>query len=199
VLGCFSFLSGNSFALYFGVEDGLDAPRPLRLCELAAAAQQTGREHEFSNQPVNRHLASELIGPMEMAINRLQPRTVLPPIPSYDQDQRAVHDAGITATRPHDVSWLVPDVLPFEQPDSVVWPRGAMEAPTHFAPIDIEENVATDRIHAPQVRGHRSPDTVPALARPRAAQVCRPFAQAFVVRRMIGAADSYPHTGEQRP
>jgi LmbE family N-acetylglucosaminyl deacetylase len=199
VLGCFAHLGSNCFVLYFGVEDRRDASRQLRLRELSTSAELHGFDYEVLDHTVNRYFGPELIAPMERALNDLRPRTVLLPIPSYNQDHRAVYDAGIAATRPHDVNWLAPNVLLFEQPDSVLWPHGPMDHPTYFVPIDVEAKISAYRVYASQVRGHRSPETVRALACLRGAQIGQPAAEAFVVRRMVAPPASNLITSDLRP
>lgn len=189
ILGCFSFLGPESHVLYFGVEDRPEASRSQRILELQSSASLLGFSWDILSNTVNRYVASDLILAIEQTINRLQPSVVLLPEPSYNQDHRAVYDAGIVATRPHDQNWRVPTVLLFEQPDSVLWPHSSATSPTFFHEIDIKGKLAAYAMYASQVRGHRSPSTIEALARLRGAQISRPFAEAFHVRRLVMTTD----------
>ncbi len=183
VLGCFAFLSADAHVLFAGVED-----RPsteVRKAEVAASASQLGFAYSMLDNPVNNFAAAELIGSFEEAINRLKPHTVLIPDSSYNQDHRAVFDAGIVATRPHDQNWFVPEVLVYEQPHSVVWPSHRAETPNVFHEIDIEAKLHAYSLYGSQVRGHRSPETVRALAALRGSHIGVAHAEAFHARRIV--------------
>ncbi|AKJ31878.1 PIG-L deacetylase family protein [Caldimonas brevitalea] len=185
VLGCFAFLSPRAHVVYFGVEDRPEVSRAQRLEEVSRSAAKSGFQWEALNHTVNAYRAHELITPMERLIERHRPHTVLLPQPSYNQDHRAVHDAAITALRPHDKNWFVRQVLVFEQPDSTLWPHGGEREPNYFRPISIEDKLHSYSLYASQVRGHRSPDLVAALARWRGAQSGQAHAEGYTVKRMV--------------
>jgi LmbE family N-acetylglucosaminyl deacetylase len=185
ILGCFSFLGPAAHVLFFGVEERAEASRGQRIAELEASAGLLNFQWSLLDHSVNRYAAADLIGPMEEAINARRPDVVLMPVPSYNQDHRAVFDAGMVATRPHDRNWRVGAVLLFEQPDSILWPHSPIPEPALFREIDVERKLAAYALYASQVRGHRSPATVKALARLRGAQISRPFAEAFHVKRLV--------------
>lgn len=185
VLGCFSFLGPDCFVLHFGAEDRPNVSRIERIQELERAASMLGFQWEVLENQVNNYRMQDLISTIEQNINRLKPLTVLMPEPSYNQDHRAVYDAGLVATRPHDSNWFVPEVLIFEQPDSVLWPHSTPSKPTYFREIQIERKLAAYALYASQVRGHRSPETLRAQACLRGAQICKPYAEAFRVKRIV--------------
>ena len=185
MLGCFSFLRPGSFVLHFGAEDRPNVSRAERIQELAAAAGILGFQWEVLENPVNNYKMQDLIATMEQTINRLRPLTVLMPEPSYNQDHRAVYDAALVATRPHDTNWFVPKVLIFEQPDSVTWFHSGPGEPTYFREIQIERKLGVYALYASQVRGHRSPEMVRALACLRGSQICKPYAEAFRAKRLV--------------
>jgi LmbE family N-acetylglucosaminyl deacetylase len=106
------------------------------------------------------------------------------PEPSYNQDHRAVYEAGLVATRPHDSNGFVPNVLIFEQPHSVTWRHADQGEPTYFREIAIEQKLDAYGLYASQVRGHRSPELVRTLANLRGAQICKAYAEAFRVKRL---------------
>lgn len=164
VLGCFSFLGENTYVLYFGVEDRPTIPKQTRLQELGNVSFDLGFQWKILENTVNHYHPSELITPVEAAINQLRPNTVLLPEPSYNQDHRAVYEAGLIATRPHDTNWFVKNVLVFEQPHSVMWPYAESQLPTYFKEINVEKKLQIYRLYESQVRGHRSPETVKSLA-----------------------------------
>ena len=183
ILGCYAFLNENTFVLHFGAEDRPSVSRIERIQELQQAANLLGFAWEVLDNTVNHYSMQNLIAPMEQTINRLKPQTVLLPEPSYNQDHRAVYDAGIVATRPHDCNWFVPIVLLYEQAHSVTWTHTAATEPNYFLEIDIERKLAAYALYASQVRGHRSPEILRTLASLRGAQICKPYAEAYRVKR----------------
>jgi len=185
VLGCFAFLNGQTHVLYGGVEERPAIPRTTRLEELNNSSRQLGFSWTMLKNTVNDYVASALITPMERVINLYQPQTVLIPEPSYNQDHRAFFDAGLVATRPHDTLWMVPEVLIYEQPHSVMWPHSQQPLHNFFIPIDIKSKLSAYALYASQVRMHRSPETVSALAALRGAQAGVSHAEAFQARRII--------------
>ncbi len=187
VLGCFSYLDQRAHVLHLGVENRPDIPRARRLEEVAAAASVAGFSWKALEFEVNRYRCAELIAVIEEAVGRLRPSTILIPEPSYNQDHRATYDAAIVATRPHDRDWLVDNVLLYEQPHSVLWRHGGEHEPNRFNEIDISKKLALYELYESQVRGHRSPQIVTALALLRGAQIRVPYAEGFYVKRQIGA------------
>lgn len=184
VLGCFSFLSSHCHVVYGGIED-----RPsiaVRTAELLESSEALGFSHEELSQPVNEFSPTALLPQFEAIINERRPTTVLIPAPSYNQDHRAFHEAGLIAVRPHDQNHRVDRVLLYEQPHSMIWPlQHDTFQPSVFAPIDVEAKIVAYQRYASQVRGHRSPDTVRALAELRGAHIGEPAAEAFELRRQV--------------
>ncbi|QSB01846.1 PIG-L family deacetylase [Methylomonas sp. EFPC1] len=185
VLGCFSFLGPDCFVLHFGAEDRPYVSRIERIQELERAATMLNFQWNVLDNPVNHYRMQDLIPAMELAINQIKPNRVLIPEPSYNQDHRAVYDAGIVATRPHDTNWFVQNVLIFEQPDSLVWLHSKSNEPSYFREIQIEQKLTAYALYSSQVRGHRSPETLQAIASLRGAQICKPYAEAFRVKRLV--------------
>lgn len=185
VLGCFSFLSPTCHVVYLGVEDRTEVSRAGRLQEVALSASKSGFRWRALEFRVNHYDVRDLIAPMEEIVRLERPDTVLLPQPSYNQDHRAVHDAAVTALRPHDRNRFVRNVLVFEQPDSVLWTHGGETAPNFFRQISIDDKLHSYSLYASQVRSHRSPELVAALARLRGAQAGCAFAEGFAVKRMV--------------
>ena len=183
VLGCFAFLKPGTEVVYGGIEDRPSAA--IRKAELDASASALGFSHRNLGQPVNHFQAVELIHRFEDVINELRPRTVLIPEPSYNQDHRAFYDAAVVATRPHDSNWRVDQVMVFEQPDSILWRHGNVELPNVFVPIDADAKVRAYQRYESQVRGHRSPEHVRALAVVRGGHIGVAAAEAFHLRRFV--------------
>ena len=185
VLGCFAFLRPGTHVVFGGVESREGMPASLRVDELEASAGALGFAWELLDNAVNAYDSNELIAPFERAIARRRPATVLLPEPSYNRDHRAVFDAGLIATRPHDVLPRVDEVLAFEQPHAVLWPHSAAPAPNVFVEIDAEAKLAAYARYASQVRGHRSPECVRALAALRGAAIGRPAAEGYRALRIV--------------
>ncbi len=150
------------------------------------ASDELGFGWDVLDNKVNRYRMADLIEPIERWLNDCRPETVLIPQPaSYNQDHRAVFDAAMVATRPHDENWLTPRVLVYEQPHTLMWPVAPAIEPTLFREIDIAAKLATYRLYDSQVRAHRSAEIIEALARLRGAQMGRPYAEGFGVKRLI--------------
>ncbi len=195
VLGCFAFLNEHCHVLYGGVEERLNISRAQRLEELADSTQHLGFSWTLLENSVNQFNAASLIGPMEALITQYKPRTVLLPEPSYNQDHRAFYDAAMVACRPHDTLPLIPEVLIYEQPHSVIWPHTQQPEPTLFIAIDIDAKLAAYARYSSQIRGHRSPATVAALAALRGAQIMTPHAEAYQTRRLVRYTGRTAKTG----
>lgn len=183
VLGCFSFLKKGTTVVYGGIEDR--PSRAQRVAERALSVDALGFDTEDLDQPVNGYDVNALIPLFEEAVDRLRPSVVLLPCPSYNQDHRAFYDAALVATRPHDARWNPPTVLVYEQPHSITWPYGDNGVPNVFIPIDIEAKLEAYARYASQVRGHRSPETVRAIAAVRGAHASVPNAEAFHALRIV--------------
>ena len=186
VLGCFAFLGPETKVLYCGVESRTYVSADERMGELEKASDSLGFTWELLDNTVNRYQVADLIEPIERLQNEHQPHTVLIPQPSsYNQDHRAVFEAAMVATRPHDQNHLAARVLVYEQPHTVLWPAAPGTEVTVFREIDIEAKVAAYRLYESQVREHRSPQLVEALARLRGAQAGYPFAEGFGLKRLV--------------
>jgi LmbE family N-acetylglucosaminyl deacetylase len=188
VLGCFSYLKKGAFVHCFGVEDRSYVSRHERIQELRRASAIAGFQWHVSDHLVNGYQCSSMISEIEARINELKPETVLIPQSCYNQDHRAVHDAALVATRPHDKNWLVPTVLLYEEPHVITWPYATLaREPNYFRPIDITAKIELYRVYASQVRRHRSPAMVRVLAQLRGAAINVPYAEAFFCKRMVVA------------
>jgi len=145
-------------------------------------------EVSYSDYRNVNHLAEfplpAFIAEIEDLINDIEPDTIFIPNPSYNQDHRTVYDAAITAVRIHDINYVVPNVLLYEQPETHT-PAYKEFTPHMFVPIDIEEKLTLYGLYESQVRGHRSFEHVRALARVRGMQCGEDFAEAFQVIRMM--------------
>jgi len=190
VLGCGGILDRRFHVHYCGVEEFRIVDRETRLREASSCAELLGFSFTVGENTVNEYRVSDLISPFEDLINLHRPAAVFLPYPSYNQDHRAVLDAALTALRPHDRNYFVPDVLLYEEIQVTGWPvrddllRNSTFQPNFFVPIDIARKIAAYRLHASQVRAMRSPELLTALARWRGFQSAQDCAEGFQIVRM---------------
>jgi N-acetylglucosamine malate deacetylase 1 len=137
----------------------------------------------------------DLVDRFEAALNEREPELLLlPAVPDYDQDHRAVFDAGFAAARPiarRFGKWLVPHVWTYEM-GKLQW--AASPLPRFGAFVDIGEVLETKlesiRRYATMLRPSphiRSLEAVRALATLRGAEIGVEYAEAFgVLRTVVG-------------
>jgi len=191
VLGCFAFLVPGTHVVFAGVESRPGMPASLRIQELESSAAALGFTWTLLDNPVNAYDSAGLVTPFEQAIVAHRPTTLLLPEPSYNRDHRQVHDAALIAARPHDTLPRVDEVLVYEQPHAVLWPHGATPEPCVFVSIDVQAKLQAYARYASQVRGHRSPECVRALAVLRGAAIGCPAAEGYRALRIVRSAP--PH------
>lgn len=185
VLGCFSFLTRAAHVLWFGVEPFHGVNREERISEGHAVSQATGFTYSLCEERVNHYREADLLGHIEERLLVMKAGTVLLPRPSYNQDHRAVFEAGFTACRPHDRLPFVKRVMVYDQLHASLWPREPFRA-NYFQPIDMEAKLKVWHLHASQNRGHRSDDLLRSHARFRGQQAGLEDAEAFEVLRWVG-------------
>lgn len=190
-LGCGGIIDERFHVHYCGVELHHEVDRDERLREADACADLLGFSYTVDlDTTVNAYEIPPLVARIETVVSELRPHTVLLPYPSYNQDHRAVLDAGLTALRPHDRNPFVPNVLLYEQVHVGLWPyredllAGRAFHPQLYAPIDVERKVTAYRCHGSQVREMRSVAAVVALAEQRGRECGHDHAEAFQVARM---------------
>lgn len=157
--------------------------------EAAAVANALGCTVTYSQHMQVNHLEDYsttcFITEIEDLINQHKPDTLFIPASSYNQDHRTVFDAAITAIRVHDTNWYVPNVLLYEQPETLTPYRVEPHFVPHlFVPIDIEKKLALWEIYQSQHRGHRSADHLRFLAGVRGMQCHTEYAESFMSIRM---------------
>ncbi len=184
VLGCYSFLNEKSFICYLGAEDRPEIPREQRLDELKKCSEIKKFKWHIYDNTVNNYQVNVLISQLEEQINTIKPVNVFIPHYSYNQDHQAVYKASIIALRPHDKNWFVNRVFVYEECHVFLWPVKNFN-PNFFKRIDIEDKIKTYKIYDSQVRGHRSPETLKAMAVLRGKQANLDFAEAFYCKRFI--------------
>lgn len=133
-----------------------------------------------------------LIDLFEDIISEQKPDIVcLPCHYSFDQDHRAVFNAGMTAVRPipQKVRHLVPIVLEYEEPYS--WTVEAVFKPNFFIPLnqkELDKKIELLKLHATQLRDSphsRSVDNIKRLAGIRGADIGVEAAEAYSVHRLV--------------
>lgn len=192
VLGCGGTMGPGDLVYYVGVDDFHVVSAEERGKEADAVAKAARSWYDWPREgrglKVNRYslYPMPLISDLESVINAEKPQEVTLPWPSYNQDHRAVYDAAMVALRPHDNNWFVPRVTLYEEPEDF-WPHaGAGQfVPTLYREIDIEWKLQLYNLMPSQVRGHRSPEMVRALAAVRGAAIMKPFAEAYHIVRWV--------------
>jgi LmbE family N-acetylglucosaminyl deacetylase len=193
VLGCFSSINKESFIVYCGCDEShinFDwvKQRP-KLKERLEELELVQKKHEFKyvilDNKVNEYQVQQLIPKFEKCINEIEPDEIYIPVPSYNQDHRAVYEAALTALRPHDINFFVKKVFVYEQLQDL-WNHNYHKFdPTYFKSVDIEDKIATYQLYNSQVRNFRSPEMLKSLANIRGAQSNLPYAEVFEIIRYI--------------
>jgi LmbE family N-acetylglucosaminyl deacetylase len=133
----------------------------------------------------------ELVDRFEAALNEHEPELLLlPALPDYDQDHRAVFDAGLAAARPiakQFGKWLTPHVMTYEM-TKIQWAASPLPRAPAFCDITdvIETKLESIRRYATMLRPSphiRSLESVKALATIRGAEIGVQYAEAFGVLR----------------
>ena len=137
----------------------------------------------------------ELVDRFEAALNEHEPELLLlPAVPDYDQDHRAVFDAGFAAARPiapRFGKWLVPNVWTYEM-GKLQWAASPLPRFAAFCDITdvIETKLEAIRRYETMLRPSphiRSLEAVRALATVRGAEIGVRYAEAFgVLRTTLG-------------
>ncbi len=185
VIGCGGILD-ESFHVYFcGIDDFHVVSKDDRLKEIenvSAFFKYSWSVNESST--VNDYQEKPFIKIFEDLINDKQPDRVFIPYPSYNQDHRTIFNTVLVALRPHDKNHLVKKVLIYEEMDMFQWNMQPYTV-NYFVPIDIERKLKAYSLHSSQVRGHRSPDVLRALAVVRGSQIGVDYAEGYIVLRWI--------------
>jgi LmbE family N-acetylglucosaminyl deacetylase len=135
----------------------------------------------------------ELVDRFEAALNEHEPELLLlPALPDYDQDHRAVFDAGLAAARPIAKQFgkrLVPHVLTYEMA-KIEWAAEPLPRAAAFCDVTevMETKLESIRRYATMLRPSphiRSLVSVKALATIRGAEIGVEYAEAFGVLRTI--------------
>jgi LmbE family N-acetylglucosaminyl deacetylase len=186
VLGCSGVLDENTYVFYCGVSPFHIVSSSERLAEANDVKEYFGHKFELyvhANQSVNAYDGKHFINVFQDLINKVKPERVYIPYPSYNQDHQQVYHAAMVALRPHDTNHFAKKVLVYEMPDCL-WYNPEYEV-SYFIPIDIKTKIEGYKLHASQVRGHRSFEHLKALATLRGSMIGEAYAEAFIVRRWV--------------
>ncbi|MFI7121897.1 PIG-L deacetylase family protein [Amycolatopsis sp. NPDC049868] len=186
VLGCASVLGEDTHVLYIGVDDFHVVSAEERTKEIAAVAEAQGFSWDVGEFQVNSYHRdlSGIIGFIESAVLSIRPQRLFSPIPSYNQDHRTVWRAVQAATRRHDTIFFVPEIYLYEEPDNFLDSTYPFK-PQMYLDLDLDRKLVLNSLHASQVRGHRSPDVLRAMASTRGLQSKLASAEAFEVVRQV--------------
>lgn len=127
---------------------------------------------------------NELIAGFETLFEAEEPNEVLLPWPSYNQDHQTVYHTALVALRPHDQNYFVKRVLLYEEPDCW-WPNNSLEQfkPQLYRELNLDQKLKMYNAMPSQIRGHRSPEHLVALAKVRGAVCGYEFAEAYQIIR----------------
>lgn len=193
ILGCYSAIDKNTHVIYCGVnEENITnawvKQRPIqqhRIDELNKVQEKLNFTYNILENKVNEYKVNDLIKHFEKSINELEPEEIYIPLPSYNQDHRAVYEAALVALRPHDLNFFVKKVFIYEQIQDL-WNHNYHNFnANYFKPLDINKKIEAYNLYASQVRSFRSPEMLTALAKIRGAQSNMNFAEAFEIIRYI--------------
>lgn len=204
VIGCGGILDEDTVVFYCGVDDYHRVDKAQRNLEAMAVQKSTGhlffwpngfskewrkvidieeREVQYPcERNVNEYDFESLKDDFECLISIIQPEEILFPWPSYNQDHQTVYAAAMVATRPHDENHFIKRVLLYEEPDCL-W--GEQFRPNLYRQIDIIRKLELYNLMPSQIRGHRHPEHIKALATIRGAASGYAAAEAYHILRWI--------------
>jgi len=184
VIGCGGTLDNSCQVIYCGVEENHIIPANERIKEAENVSKHFGFKWELFGGVPNKYDEHDFIDVIQDLINIYTPNSIYIPYPSFNQDHRAIYNASMIALRPSDKNWLVKRVFVYEGLGAIQWYASDYEV-NHFVPIDIDKKIEGYKLHASQVRGHRSVDHVRALSRLRGSQCGFDFAEAYIIKRWV--------------
>ena len=186
VLGCFSFLSKGTHVLWFGLSGRDKAARKRRQAEARTVAAATEIAYSL---PANgqKYKHEDMLSDIEARIIALEPHTLLLPRPSFDEDHRAVFEAGFKACRQGTPLPFVRRVLVYDQVAASLWPRDSFQ-PTYFRPVDMEAKLGVWRLFDPDERDRPGEDALETLARMHGQRAGVPFAEGFELLRWVAGS-----------
>lgn len=188
VYGAFSFIGKDTTIHYIALDESeVRGPRPTfaeRTDEIIDLAEHFPFDLQFSLLPANElHLhMNELIEIISNMIKKVNPDTMLIPMPDTNQDHRAVYEACMVALRPHDKIPFVPNVLMYETPGSYLW--GPKLDVNYFKKVSTIKKQDAYDCYKSQGRPYRSKRLLIDMAIHRGKQSNMGSAEGFKVVRM---------------
>lgn len=184
-VGCGGILDSDTYVYFCGVDWFHEITQAERLAEAKNVSQHFGYEYEVNTMPVvNEYDQRSFINIFQKLINETAPEKIYIPYPSYNQDHREIYDAAMIALRPHDRNFFVKKVLVYEGMGAFQWYKPDYEV-NHFVEIDIGRKLQGYLLHDSQVRGHRDPAHIRALAMLRGSQIGVDYAEGYIVKRWV--------------
>jgi len=185
VIGCGGMLDDSCYVYFCGVDRFHEVSQGVRLDEAENVSKFFGYKYGIdTDTTVNKYDGREFINRFQNVINAQKPEKIYIPYASYNQDHREIYDASMIALRPHDRNFFVKKVLVYEGMGSFQWYKEEYVV-NHFVEIDIKRKIEGYMLHASQVRMHRSPKHIKALATLRGSQIGVPFAEAYIIKRWV--------------
>jgi LmbE family N-acetylglucosaminyl deacetylase len=185
-VGCGGILDKDTFVFFCGIDEFHEISMKDRIKEVDNVANHFGYKYGVNNSDsvVNRYKREDFIDGFQHLINSYKPDRIYIPYPSYNQDHQSIYDAAMIALRPHDRNFFVKKVLVYEGMGAFQWYQPDYEV-NHFVEIDIKRKIQGYLKHKSQVRGHRSPDQIMALATLRGSQIGVLHAEAYIIKRWV--------------
>lgn len=185
VVGCSGILDKDTYVYFCGVDWFHEITQEERLKEAENVSQWFGYKYEVNTlSVVNEYEGRSFINIFQKLINEQGPDKVYIPYPSYNQDHRAIYDAAMIALRPHDRNFFVKKVLVYEGIGAFQWYQSDYEV-NHFVEIELDHKVEGYLLHESQVRMHRSPEHIRALALLRGSQIGVEYAEGYIIKRWV--------------
>lgn len=185
VVGCAGILDKDTYVYFCGVDWFHEITQAERLEEAKNVSKYFGYKYGVdTDTTVNNYNKIEFINRFQNVINAQKPDKVYIPYPSYNQDHQAIYDAAMIALRPHDRNFFVKKVLVYEGIGAFQWYQSDYEV-NHFVEIELDKKVEGYLLHDSQVRMHRSPEHIRALALLRGSQIGVDYAEAYIVKRWV--------------
>lgn len=185
IIGCGGILDENTHVYFCGLQKFHVVPGKKRIIELKNVATWFGFSWQINyTTEVNRYVGNEFIDIFQNLIDEVKPEKIYIPYPSYNQDHQEIYHASMIALRPHDKIFFVKKVLVYEGIGAFQWYKPDYEV-NHWTEINIIKKLVGYSYYTSQVRGHRSPDHIKALAKLRGSQIGVPYAEAYIIKRWV--------------
>ena len=184
VLGCSSVLDSNTLVVYLGINKFHVVSAQDRKKEVKAVAEYFGFNYFIEDLPVDEYGPKQTLDAIQAFININAPEELYLPYSSYNQDHATTYYAGFTTARQHDKNVFVKKILVYEQVHNFLWDMGDFK-PVYFRPLSITKKIEAYKLHASQVRSHRSAEMITTLARVRGWQSGQDFAEGFEILRWV--------------